>query len=500
MPGAPAEETLRADAVVIGSGAGGAPVAALLAESGREVIVLDAGPRLATSEMSGDEGEMTSRLYTLRQTRGSALSLYAGVCVGGSTVINDALCWRPPPEVLAAWREEHGLPELTDAALAPFVEQAWEGVSATPTGRDHLNRNAHALARGARALGWAGEAMPRSVRGCVNLGLCNFGCPSGAKQSTLVSYVPRAERAGARVVPDARAERIELEAGAARAVLATRLDAVSRAPVGALRVEAPLVVVAAGVLGSAALLLRSGLGGSAAGAGLQLHTSLHVTARFDEPVHGYYGPTMAYAVTEFSDVNGRSGPGFMIENTAVHPIATASALPGFGAEHAARMARLPFLARALVVLRDRTRGRVTLDDGGGAVLDYTLVREDRARLHEGMLAIARAYLAAGAREVWLPVNGAPAVASVGDLRAAGDGPLDPGRASLLYAVHLFGGATMGGDPARSVCDADGRVRGARGVVVGDASALPSNTGVNPQITILANALRVGARLAAGGAA
>lgn len=495
MVPANADETLRADAVVVGTGAGGGPAAAVLAEAGLEVVVLDAGARFATSELTGDEGEMTARLYAMSQTRGSGLALYAGVCVGGSTLINDALCWRTPPEILETWRREHRLGGLTDAAFAPFVERAWRDVSATPTGRSHMSRNAHALERGAEALGWAGQPMDRAVRGCVNLGLCNFGCPSGAKQSTLLTYVPRAERAGARVVANARAERVLIEAGAARGVEAVRLDPVTRAPSGRLRVEAPLVVVAAGVLGTAALLLRTGIAREAAGRHVQLHTSLHVTACFDEPVHGYYGPTMAYAVTEFSDVNGRSGPGYMIENTAVHPIATASALPGFGAEHAARMAQLPHLARALVVLRDRTRGRVTLDGEGRPAVDYDLVPDDRQRLHDGMIAIARAYLAAGAREVWLPLNGAPALRSEAELRSLAPGPIEPGRTSLLYAVHLFGGATLGGDAA-AACDENGRVRGVRGLAVADAASLPSNTGVNPQITVIANALRVAEALAA----
>jgi len=491
--------TLRADAVVIGSGAGGAPVAARLAEAGAQVVLLEAGPRLETSELTGDEGEMTRRLYTLAQAAGSGLSIYAGQCVGGSTLINDALCWRTPPEVLAAWREEHGLAELTDAAFEPFLDEAWGDLGATPTDRAHVNRNAHALAVGAARLGWANEAMPRSVRGCANLGLCNFGCPSGAKQSTLRTYMPRAERAGAQVVADARVERIELASGAVRAVEATLVDTLSRRPKGALRVEAPLVVVAAGVLGTAPLLLRSGIAGRVGG-GVQVHTSLHVTARFAQPVHAYYGPTMAWAVTQFSDVHGHAGPGYMIENTAVHPVSTASALPGFGREHESRMARLPFLARALVVLRDRARGRITLDGDGGGALALTLEPDDRRRLHDGMLAIARLYLAAGAREVILPIDGSAPIRSASELDAMAGGSLDPRAASLLYAVHLFGGAAMGGDASGAPCDAFGRVRGVRGLVVSDAASLPSNTGVNPQVTVVANALRIGAALARGAGA
>src|SRR5690606_7495753 len=251
----------RADAAAVGSGA--------------------AGARVETHEMTGEEGPMLARLVKAATAADSGMELYAGACVGGSTVVNDALCWRPPPEVLARWQRAHGLAGLTETALAPYVDRVWTEIGAAPTGRANLSRNARLLARGAARLGWAGEAMHRNVRGCANLGLCNLGCPTGAKQSALVTWVPRAERAGARVVAHARVERIAVEAGRARGVEGVRLDPASGAPAAPLRVDAPLVVLAAGVLETPALLLRSGL---AAGDGLQFHSSAYVTARFAEPV------------------------------------------------------------------------------------------------------------------------------------------------------------------------------------------------------------------------
>src|SRR5262245_48131575 len=170
-------ERTSADVIVVGSGAGGAPVAAVLAEAGFDVLVLEAGPRVETHEFNGDEAEMTAKLWKLGVAVDSGLSLYAGACVGGSTVINDALCFRTPPEVLERWRREHGLRGLTDAAFAPYVEQAWQDLHAEETGPDHMSRNARALERGAARLGWNAGPTPRSVRGCVNFGLCNFGCP-----------------------------------------------------------------------------------------------------------------------------------------------------------------------------------------------------------------------------------------------------------------------------------------------------------------------------------
>ena len=474
---------MRADAVVIGSGAGGGPAAATLAEAGLRVVVLEAGPRLEAPDFTGDEATMLAALWKL-ELAPPRLSLYAGRCVGGSTVINDALCFRPPPEVLASWRDDHGLGGLTDAAMAPFVAQAWADLHASETDLAHTSRNAAALARGAHRLGWAGSATPRSVRDCVNLGLCNLGCPSNAKQSTLLAYVPRAERAGATVLPRTRVERLRVEGGAVVGV-AARTDTGE-----AMQVDAPLVCVAGGVLETPALLQRSGV---AAGDGVAFHSSTHVTARFREPIHGYYGPTMGWAVHELSDVDGHTGPGVMVENTSALPVAAAAGLPRFGARHAVRMAQLPYMARALVVAHDRTRGRV---DAGGRVT-YDVLPEDLRRLRAGIVGAARAYLAAGAEEVWLPVVGLAPVRKDADLRTVERTEIEPRALALLYAVHLFGGAAMG---RHGIAEEDGGVRGVRGLYVVDAAALPTNTGVNPQITIVANALRIARGIAARGKA
>ncbi|UCE86804.1 MAG: NAD(P)-dependent oxidoreductase, partial [Deltaproteobacteria bacterium] len=165
--------------MVIGSGAGGAPTAAVLAEAGLDVVLLEAGPRFTPREFARDAASLLPRLYRTAASD-AGLALYAGACVGGSTVVNDCLCWRPPPEVLAAWRGAHGLVGLADDVLEPFVERVWQDIHASPTGRSNLNRNAHRLELGARRLGWAAAPMPRNVRGCRGSGECFTGCRSRA--------------------------------------------------------------------------------------------------------------------------------------------------------------------------------------------------------------------------------------------------------------------------------------------------------------------------------
>jgi len=182
----------------------------------------------------------------------------------------------------------------------------------------------------------------------------------------------------------------------------------------------------------------------------------------------------------------------MIESVAAHPLVTAPTIPGFGAAHEEVMRRLPYLARALVVIRDRSRGRITAT---GAVT-YPIDATDIERIRAGMIGAARAYLAAGAVAVHLPVHGLAPVRSERDLARVRDVRLGPADFAMLYAVHLFGGATMGHVADGAVADEAGAVRGVRGLWVADASSFPTNTGVNPQITIMANALRVAEGVAA----
>jgi choline dehydrogenase-like flavoprotein len=119
-----------------------------------------------------------------------------------------------------------------------------------------------------------------------------------------------------------------------------------------------------------------------------------------------------------------------------------------------------------------------------------LEADDLERMRHAFASAARLYLASGAEEVWLPLQGYGSVRSERDLAPLADYPLDRTRVTLLYAVHLFGGAPMHGRRTEGVCDPEGGCWDVAGLFVADASSLPGNTGVNPQITIMAHALRV----------
>ena len=298
-----------------------------------------------------------------------------------------------------------------------------------------------------------------------------------------VSYVPRAIRAGARLHVRTRVSRVLMDGGRASGVVAVRLDERDR-PAGTLRVRAPRVVVAAGALLTPGLLAASGLAprGSEVGLHLRIHPASRVAALFDEAVRSWEGVPQSLQVRDFE------GEGIVLQGIWVPPQLLAPTLPGAGPEHEERMAAVSRMASFGALISDTSEGRVrTL--GGRAVPWYRMNAADVRRMQRAISLLSRIYFAAGAREVYPGVRQAPVLRSVGEAEALEQAPL---RASdfELMAFHPMGTARMGGDPGRSVVDTAGRLRGAPGVYVADASLFPTSSRLNPQLTIMALATRI----------
>src|SRR3954464_4193212 len=265
------ERRVRADVCVIGSGAGGAPVAKELAEGGMRVVILEEGERFTTDDFDARPRNMTAQLYRdagQTATIGNVpVVLPLGRTVGGSTTINSGTCFRTPPPVLEMWGERFGLEELSADALHPFFRRVEREINVAQVPPELAGRNAAVVKRGADALGWHGDYIFRNVRGCVGSGVCTFGCPTSAKQHTGLTYVPRAWDAGATTFTRTRATRILTGHGRARGVQATtaggrRGGGVQATTAGGGRVVVgwETVVVACGAIHTPLFLRRNGLG------------------------------------------------------------------------------------------------------------------------------------------------------------------------------------------------------------------------------------------------
>lgn len=463
---------IHADACVIGAGAGGAVVAAELAEGGMNVVVLEQGHRHDPDGFTAHPPQMLARLYrdggqTL--TLGNPpIMLPLGRGLGGTTLVNSGTCFRTPPTVLERWRREFGL-ELDERSLRPCFERVERALSVGEVTPELAGGNAAVARRGAERLGWSHGYLRRNARGCVGSGVCAFGCPTSAKQHTGITYVPRAERAGARIVTGASVDRVLVTDPPTRA-----WGVSARMASGAgVEVRAPVVILAAGTIHTPLLLARSGLGGESGqlGRNLSLHPATAVFARMDEIVDMAKGVPQSFYVDEFA------GEGIVLEGVAGPPAYAAMSLPLTGARHAEAMADYRRLAQFGLMVSDSSRGSVR-SIAGQTAIRYDMGNPDLQRFRAGLARIRELFEAAGAREVYLPLPPGvePERARTGDLK--------------LMAFHPLGTARAHARASHGVIDGDLRLHGAEGVYVADGAAVPSSLGVNPQMTIMALATRL----------
>ncbi len=479
-----ADVDVETDYVVVGSGAGGATAAVTLARGGAAVALVEAGAwRDPEDYPSSAYGGMRDLMedWGAQVTRGRALwPVVQARTVGGTTVVNSAICVRTPDDIFEQWRTEHGIGDLRGPVLdaQERIERELSVEEVPPGSRGRSNVLAKA---GADALRWSdSHYLRRYTRGCEGAGQCLSGCRSLRKQSMNVTYVPELRARGGLVISSAPVERVLSEGTRAVGVVGRFEHPTTRREGTRFRVRARRgVVVAASVTHSPLLLRRSGVDSPALGAFFRSHPGTGVFGCYDAPVDHNIGATQGWASTAF-----RTDPGLKLETLAIPPELVASRFAGGGTQLMDRLARYRHVAMWCLAVRAESVGSVTAPwFGSRPVVRYELVRADLERLRRGLVLLAAQHFAAGATAVLPGVAGLPFALGRDDLAQLEEAPLDP-RSYVAILSHLFGGCVMGSDPRRSVVDASGRVHGWRGLVVADASVIPTNLGVNPQHTIM----------------
>jgi choline dehydrogenase-like flavoprotein len=501
-----ADLQLDADVAIVGTGAGGGTAAEILAKAGLRVVMIEEGPLRSSSDFHMLEAEAYPELYQEsagRKTKDKGINILQGRCVGGSTTVNWTSSFRTPPATLDYWQRSFGLTELTVEELAPWFAMMERRLDIAPWATAP-NANNDALRRGAQRLGIPTGTMRRNVRDCWNLGYCGLGCPTQAKQSMLVTTIPAALSEGGMLVTRARALRLMIEKGGATGLECVGLDASGLRPgPHKITVHARHCALAAGAIGSPALLLRSQVPDPYRRVGSRtfLHPTCVSAAVMPERVDGYAGAPQSVYSDHFLDTDPIDGPvGYKLEVPPLHPLLMATTLQGFGAFHVRLMQQMPYTQAIIALMRDGFHERspggiVELKPDGSPVLDYPLTDFLWDGMRRALLTMAEIQFAAGAKSV-LPVHeeAGPCSSWAEAKETIERLPMELLKARVVSA-HVMGGCGMGSDSRTSVVNADGRHHLLENLSVFDGSVFPTSVGANPQVSIYGLTARNASRLA-----
>ncbi len=481
VPGREWPDAASCDAIVIGSGAGGAFAARALARAGLDTVVVEEGERWSVERLRASHPlDRFTGIYrdagTTMALGNPPIALPLGRAVGGTTVINSGTCFAPPPAVVTAWHEEHGLAHADPERLGRRVADVEATIGVERASMEVLGRNGELTLEGAAALDWPSAPLRRNATGCRGACQCAIGCPNNAKGGVHLNALPQACEAGARIVSGLRVTRVLHENGRAKGVVARRTSG------DEIEISAALVVVATGAIPTPPLLRRSGLGRHRRlGRNLSIHPAIGIAATFLEEVVPWRGVMQSVGIEQLHEEEG-----VLLEATSTPPGMGAISAPGYGAHLLGRLERAANTATLGAMIADEPSGRVF--GARSPLVAYRLARGDERRLRVAVEAMARVMLGAGAEAVELG-GGAPRVHSEAQLPSAIE-RLDVRRLRIA-GFHPTGTAAAGSDPSRHPVDPDGRLRGIEGIWVADGSILPSCPGVNPQVSIMAVAAGVG---------
>ena len=480
---------LECDVVVVGTGAGGAVVGKELAEAGCAVVFVEEGEYFDRTQFTGRSFELQQKLYR----RGGAtfsvgnvgIPIPVGQTVGGTTTVNSGTCYRAPDRILAGWQHELGLDELAPDRMGAYFDRVERTLEVERARRDLLGGNGRVIARGAAALGFKQHGpLQRNAPACDGQGVCCFGCPTDAKRSTNVSYVPMALRAGAELFAGARMTRVIVEGGRARGVVATTAAGHS------ITVRAKAVVIACGTLMTPIVLARQQLADRSGqlGKNLSIHPAAGTLAEYDEQILTWQGIPQGYAIEDLHD------EGILFEGASVPLEMSMSMTQLIGPELVRLAESFDHVSSFGFMVEDKSRGSVS-EVMGHPAIRYWMCDEDVAHVKRGLDVLAQIHFAAGARRVHLPVAGHAVLESPDDLAKLRRATLRA-RDLDVSAYHPLGTARMGVDPASSVVGPDHQCHDTPALYVVDGASVPTSLGVNPQVTIMAMATRAAEKIAA----
>jgi choline dehydrogenase-like flavoprotein len=360
-----------------------------------------------------------------------------------------------------------------------------------------FNENNRLVREGCERLGIEGHAPPTARVDCIGCGWTQFGCTYNRKTSQLITTIPRVSKAGGRIYSDARVSKLLMDGARVTGVEAAFVDRSTKSATGTLRVTAPIVVLAGGALGTADILLRN-VEDDVTGRRFYINPHYFVWADFGREIDNVTGIPCAYVVHGFRHVardarGDYAGGGYIMLTNHQSPAIAGVMLNGIGAAHTERMKRYRQLGSLMSVIDEDHPGRVFLGRDGVRRTEYNVTGIDQLKAVDFLRNASRIFLAAGAREVWIPDVYATTVRSEADIDSIGIRSVQP-NAQFCAGSHLMGTAPLGADAADSFAGPTGEAHRVRGLYVADGAALPGSVSVDPSLTIMGVARHIAAGL------
>lgn len=479
------ETQFECDVIVVGSGAGGGAIAAALSERGYSVAIVEEGRYEQRPQFAGGPEERMMRFWRdggMTLAFGNTpLIIPVGKLVGGSTAINSGTCYRTPDEILNEWRAL-GLPsDFSPERFAPYLDRVEQELQVTEADRRWLGRIAEVVAKGADVLGGTHGPLRRNAPHCDGQGVCVFGCPTDAKRSSNVSWIPRALKAGATLFTGIPVTQLLSDGISYHGVEATGQDRFG-AP-KRIHLRGRTIALACGALHTPLLLARQGFRSSWLGSNLSIHPALGAFALFHDDLGAPWR-----AIPQGYFVEGLVDPRIRFEGFYLPPQLAGAFLPLDDQELTRWMDNWNRVAQFGFMVRDRGSGSVTLSPRGTPLIRYTVTREVHDLFRRGSATLAEMLLRGGALEVSTGIEGLPSVETIAEARAIAHASIRPLQFHPV-GFHPLGTCRIGASPKHGVCDPEHRVFGTQNLFVADGSSVPTSLGVNPQVTIMAMSLR-----------